>query len=304
MSEPQFSPKDRAICAARALRSALMSPMDEAQLVRVVAELREVTASAAVAEYASQFGRDLVKDVRVATDGPLQDALVALLTPQVAEAAMQVHQAAWNLDFGTLVAVLCTRTDGELLALHAVYTREYGALPVGGCLLGEALSRLLAAVTGVEGRTDGNAEEDEALIASIHPGAGKETVTAALLEVVPTRSPAGLARLSRACREKLGLSMATFIRDTIADDPVGEALAALCTPPAEYLAARLHEAVKGANTDEATVVGIVTRERDRHLRAICAVFTDKYEKSLAAWLRGSLHGRMRDLMVGVVEGCL
>ena len=59
--------------------------------------------------------------------------------------------------------------------------------------------------------------------------------------------------------------------------------------------------MKGAGSDEKTMVRIICGQRDTHLKAIAAHFLEKYEKGLIGWVKGEVRGDFENALVSVIE---
>lgn len=80
-----------------------------------------------------------------------------------------------------------------------------------------------------------------------------------------------------------------------------EAILGLLLPPIEYDAKMLHDAVKGAGTEEQTLVGVMCTRNNAELTEIKEKYLEKYENELEADLDADCSGNFQRLMHSLVQ---
>ncbi len=75
--------------------------------------------------YKTNFGKDLVEDIKSETSGNFENLLVALLTPIVDFYVKELHDAMSGLgtDEDVLIEILCSMTNFEIHTIKNAYER-------------------------------------------------------------------------------------------------------------------------------------------------------------------------------------
>ena len=101
---------------------------------------------------------------------------------------------------------------------------------------------------------------------------------------------------------------AIFGRDLMSDlisDLSGDfkkLMLALFTDPVEYDADCIYRAIKGAGTDEETLIEIFASRPNWYLNKIKSIYKEKYKKDLEEHVRGDTSGDFRSLLVSLIQG--
>uniref|UniRef100_A0A665X7W1 Annexin n=1 Tax=Echeneis naucrates TaxID=173247 RepID=A0A665X7W1_ECHNA len=77
---------------------------------------------------------------------------------------------------------------------------------------------------------------------------------------------------------------------------------AMMMSPAHFDAAELREAIKGAGTDEACLIEILSSRSNAEIREIAAIYKAEYGKSLEDAISGDTSGHFRRLLVSLCQG--
>ena len=77
---------------------------------------------------------------------------------------------------------------------------------------------------------------------------------------------------------------------------------ALFTDPVEYDADCIYRAIKGAGTDEETLIEIFASRPNWYLNKIKSIYNEKYKKDLEEHVRGDTSGDFRRLLVSLIQG--
>ena len=130
---------------------------------------------------------------------------------------------------------------------------------------------------------------------------GFGTDEAALIKICANRSNAQRQQIKNAYK-------ATYGRDLISDlkselrGKFEDAMVALFTEPIEYDADQLREAMKGAGTNEDTLIEIIASRTPQQLNAIKAKFKEKYKRDLEADVKKETHGTLQHLLISLLQG--
>ncbi|XP_076142319.1 annexin A11a isoform X1 [Alosa pseudoharengus] len=77
---------------------------------------------------------------------------------------------------------------------------------------------------------------------------------------------------------------------------------AMLKTPAQFDASELHEAIKGAGTDEACLIEILSSRSNAEIREINQVYKTEYKKKLEDAITGDTSGHFRRLLVSLAQG--
>ena len=130
---------------------------------------------------------------------------------------------------------------------------------------------------------------------------GFGTDEAALIKICANRTNAQRQQIKNAYK-------ATYGRDLISDlkselrGKFEDAMVALFTEPIEYDADQLREAMKGAGTNEDTLIEIIASRTPQQLNAIKAKFKEKYKRDLEADVKKETHGTLQHLLISLLQG--
>ena len=118
-----------------------------------------------------------------------------------------------------------------------------------------------------------------------------------------------VANRSNAQRQQIKASYkALFGRDLIEDlkkelhGKFEDAMVALFTEPVEYDADQLREAMKGAGTNEDTLIEILASRHPNHLQLVKQKYKEKYKRDLEADVKSETHGTLQHLLISLLQG--
>ncbi len=123
----------------------------------------------------------------------------------------------------------------------------------------------------------------------------------ALVKICANRSNAQRQQISHAYKALYG-------RDLIADlkselhGKFEDAMVALFTEPIEYDCDQLRAAMKGAGTNEDTLIEIIGSRSAPQLAAIKAKYQQKFNRDLEADVKKETHGTLEHLLVSLLQG--
>ena len=130
---------------------------------------------------------------------------------------------------------------------------------------------------------------------------GFGTDEAALIKIVANRTNKQRQDIKAAYK-------ASFGRDLIADlkselhGKFEDAMIALFTEPIEYDADQLREAMKGAGTNEDTLIEILASRDPRYLQAVKQKFNEKYKRNIEDDIKKETHGTLQHVLISLLQG--
>ena len=130
---------------------------------------------------------------------------------------------------------------------------------------------------------------------------GFGTDEAALIKIVANRTNKQRQDIKAAYK-------ASFGRDLIADlkselhGKFEDAMIALFTEPIEYDADQLREAMKGAGTNEDTLIEILASRDPRYLQAVKQKYSEKYKRNIEDDIKKETHGTLQHVLISLLQG--
>ena len=101
---------------------------------------------------------------------------------------------------------------------------------------------------------------------------------------------------------------ATYGRDLVEDlkkecsGKLEDAFVALFTDPVEYDADTLRDAMKGAGTNEDTLIEIITSRSPHQMQAVKACYQKKYSRDLEADVKSETSGTLQKILITLLQG--
>ena len=147
--------------------------------------------------------------------------------------------------------------------------------------------------------TEVNIEEDAAALRKAMKGLG--TDEDAIIKIVANRTNAQRQKIKESFKNQ-------FNRDLIKDlkselrGKLEDAMIALFTEPIEYDCDQLKKAMKGAGTNEDTLIEIIATRPNSHIQQIHKKYREMFNKELISDIHDELSGELRDLMTSLLQG--
>lgn len=260
--------------------------------------------------YKTMFGKDLMNDLKSELSGNLEDCLLALLEPASLYDAKCLRRAmrGAGTDEESLIDILCTRTNKEIAEIKKSYTEYYKRDLEKDCVSETSghFKRLL--VSMCQGNRDEtatvNVEKAKKEAQDLFQAGEKKwgTDESRFNVVLASRS---FPQLRATFDEYVRISQRDILnsidREMSGDLRAGFKCIVQCSRnPAEYFADRLWKSMKGAGTDDATLVRIVVSRSEIDLVEIKAAFLQKYHKTLYKMIQGDCSGDYKKLLLTAV----
>lgn len=289
---------------AEALRKAMKGfGTDEAALIGIIGKASPQEMAHIRQEYAQNFSRDLIKDIKDECSGSFEDALVALAADPAEYDAQLLRRAIKGMgtDEHILTEILCTRHHGEILAAAEAYKRLFGRellSDIEDDTSGDLQKLYNITITGKRA-DDGNVEEDvQALFKAGEDRVG--TNEGVFIRIIGGHSRAYVEKLYWAYADAHGKALDAVIESEFSGN-TKKALVALVTPLDIYFSKKLHKAMAGAGTDMEALIRLVCTQRGRALKAISNRFVQDYKKTLKAWIADECSGDIKKILITVVD---
>ena len=130
---------------------------------------------------------------------------------------------------------------------------------------------------------------------------GFGTDEAALIKICANRTNAQRQQIKQAYKSTYGRDLISDLKSELRGK-FEDAMVALFTEPIEYDADQLRDAMKGAGTNEDTLIEIIASRTPQQLAAIKAKFKEKYKRDLETDVKKETHGTLQHLLISLLQG--
>ncbi|XP_061883108.1 annexin A5b [Entelurus aequoreus] len=269
------------------------------------AQRQEITSA-----YKTLFGKDLISDLKGELGGKFETLVVALMTAPIAYDVTALRNAikGAGTDEKVLVEILASRTAQQVKRIVAAYRQEYDddlEEDVSGDTSGH-FKRLLVILLQANRQTgiqEGNIETDTQVLFK----AGEEkfgTDEQTFVTILGNRSPEHLRKVFDAYMKKTGYEMEESIKRETSGSLRALLLAVVkCarSVPA-YFAETLYYAMKGAGTDDDTLIRVMATRSEVDLLNIRTEFRKMFACSLHSMIKGDTNGDYRKALLLLCGG--
>uniref|UniRef100_A0A8B9EHA4 Annexin n=1 Tax=Anser cygnoides TaxID=8845 RepID=A0A8B9EHA4_ANSCY len=307
----QAAPNFDANRDAEILRKAMKGfGTDEQAIINVVANRSNDQRQKIKAAFKTMYGKDLIKDLKSELSGNVEELILALFMPSIYYDAWSLRHAMKGV--GTqervLIEILCTRTNQEIRDIVNCYRSEFGRdieQDIRADTSGH-FERLL--ISMCQGNRDENqnvdyqkAQEDAQRL--YQAGEGRlGTDESCFNMVLASRSfpqlKATVEAYSRVANRDL---LSSIDREFSGNVECGlKAILQCALNRPAFFAERLYYSMKGAGTDDSTLIRIIVTRSEIDLVQIKQVFTQMYQKTLASMISSDTSGDYRRLLLAIV----
>ncbi|KAG8515513.1 Annexin A13, partial [Galemys pyrenaicus] len=284
---------------------------DEAAIIEILSSRTSEERQQIKQKYKATYGKDLEEVLKSELSGNFEKTALALLDRPSEYDARQLQKAMKGLgtDEAVLIEILCTRTNKEIIAIKEAYQRLFDRSlesDVKGDTSGN-LEKILVFL--LQANRDEREDVDKELASQdaqnlYDAGEGRwGTDELAFSEVLARRSHKQLQATFEAYKVLIGKNIEEAIEDETSGDLQKAYLTLVrCAQDREgYFADRLYKSMKGAGTDEETLIHIIVTRLETDLQRIKAKFQEKYQKSLTDMVRSDTSGDFQKLLVALLR---
>uniref|UniRef100_A0A8C6TKU3 Annexin n=1 Tax=Neogobius melanostomus TaxID=47308 RepID=A0A8C6TKU3_9GOBI len=284
---------------------------DEKAIIEILANRSSAQRQEIKQAYFDKYDDELVDVLKSELSGSFEKAILAMLDPPIIYAVKELRRAmkGAGTDEDVLVEILCTATNDIdctlkcALLYYLVHERDLEA-DIEGDTSGDVRNLLTALL---QGNRDETWEVDEELAeqdATSLIEAGEEqfgTDESTFNYILAMRNYLQLQATFKAYEQLSG----TEILDAIKNETAGtlkkcyKALVRVAKNPQLYFARRLHDAMKGAGTDEDTLIRIIVVRSEFDLETIKEMYLEKYDVSLKDAIKDECSGDFKRLLVAI-----
>jgi hypothetical protein len=258
------------------------------------------------------FGKDLIKELKSELSRNFENVVLALMKKAEDYDAEELHKAMEGLgtDENTLIEIMCTRTNSQIQAIKAAYKTRYKK-ELEKDLIGDTsghFRRLMVSLCQANRMESQDPSIEKAQMAAkelYEAGEGRwGTDESTFNRILCTQSHAQLAltcdeyqKLSKKQMEQV--VKAEFSGD-IQDGMLAVVKAAKNTPA--YFAEKLYHSMKGAGTNDRTLIRVVVTRCEVDMVQIKEEFKKKYNQSLEAFIKDDCSGDYKRMLLALVQG--
>ncbi|EGD79818.1 annexin A7 [Salpingoeca rosetta] len=305
---PNFNAEEDAIALRKAMKG---MGTDEKAIIDVLTNRTAEQRLKIKLQFKTMYGKDLEKDLKSETSGHFEDVLVGLLydRPHFDARCLRKAMKGMGTDERALIEVICTRTNQEIHAIKAAYKELYGRDLEKDIVSDTSghFKRLL--VSCVQGNREESAEVDMAKAKreaeELYKAGEKRwgTDESKFNQIIALRSYPQLRATFQEYRKISSYDIVRSIEHEMSGDlkSAFKAVVMCIKDRPNYFAERLYKAMKGAGTDDETLVRIVVSRSEVDMVEIKERFFDTYNKSLAKMIKDDTSGDYRRILIALVK---
>jgi len=262
------------------------------------------------AAYKTLHGKDLIDDLKSELGGKFESLVVALMTPPLAYDVTLLRDAikGAGTDEKILVEILASRTAAQVKDIVAAYRQEYDdnlEEDISGDTSGHFKRLLVILLQGSrqQGIQEGNIEADaQALYKAGEDKYGTDETE--FIKILGNRSAEHLRKVFDAYMKLSGFEMEESIkRETSGhlEDLLLAVVKCARSVPA-YFAETLYYAMKGAGTDDQTLIRVMVSRSEVDMLDIRTEFRRMFACSLHSMIAGDTSGDYRKTLLHLCGG--
>jgi len=307
-ADPAFNPET----VSEALRKAMKGlGTDEKAIIEALTSISNEQRLVLLAAFKQMYGRDLIEDLKSELGGKLEKVILALMTPAPFYDARELRAAmkGAGTDEGALIEILASRSNHEIAVIKAAYKKDLGR-NLEEDLMSETsgdFKRLLVSLAN--GCRDESSDADADLAREnaqslVDAGVKKwGTDEETFNRILCTLSHQQLQLVFEEYENITGKSMEDSIKSEMSGDLKAGMLAIVqcAKSKVDYFAARLHGAMKGAGTDDPTLIRVIVSRSEVDLEHIKEAFEIIYGKPLAKFVKDDCSGDYERVLLALIK---
>jgi len=255
--------------------------------------------------YAQKYKETLVKAIKGDTSGNYKDILVGLVTPRIEFKAEQLYDAVRGLGTNekALNDILAHASNDELTLIKGFYASKYKKA-LDAAISSDTSGYLQKALVTLLQASRREDEIGDATASAEHFHKQVQTrgseLDGFLIEFFTKHSFSHIYATDEAYRARFGHSLLeVVVNHTIGD--LRDLFSAIITRPEQYWAHRIHEAIKGAGTDNKVIVRAFALHNHHQLSKIGNEYVAKYGQTLQKAVENDTSGWFRVVLLSLLN---
>lgn len=283
---------------------------NEASIIKVLTSHSNAQRQEIAQQYKTEYGKDLVESLKSELGGPLEETIVALMTPTWQYLAHELRDAMKGpgTDESTLIEILC-RSNAEIKAIKSAYEALYPGRSLEKDVVKETggnFERLL--VSQVNAGRDESPQVDRALAekdAKAIWDAGEKklgTDESVFNQILCERSYAQLKATFESYQKQTGKGILDTIKRELSG-PLRDGFANIvnfCWDQHYFFAERIYMSMKGAGTNDKQLIRNIISRSEIDLATVSQSFQKQYGKSLSDWIKSDIGGEYRNALLAIL----
>lgn len=298
---------------AKILRKAMKGiGTDEKAIIDVLSRRSNAQRQQIKQQFKQMYGKDLIHDLKSELTSHLEDAVLALMMTPAEYDAHQLHDAIQGAGTkeGTLIEILCSRSNKEIADAKAVYKTTYGR-DLEQALMSDTsghFRRLVVSLCNAN-RMEGqpvNVEKAKKDALELYQAGEKKLGTDESIfnQILCSQSYQQLNAVFHEYRNVAHKSLEESIRGEMSGDLEKGmvSIVQIVTNRPLYFADRLYHSMKGAGTKDDTLIRVIVTRCEVDMVQIKAEFQRSHGKSLDAMIEDDTSGDYKKILLALVRG--
>lgn len=306
------NPDFDAEASAKQLREAMKGlGTDEEEIVDVLAAHSNEQRQEIASQFKQAFGQDLIEELKSELGGDLEQCVLAVMDPVRLYDAKELRKAmkGAGTDEAVLVEIMSSRSNDEIAQIKELYESEFEGRNLEEDLMSETsgyFKRLLVSLcNGSRDESDEVDEDQAATDAQEIFDAGEDqwgTDEAAIQSVLCQRNYAQL----RATWVKYAEIAGKDLIEVLESETSGSvkdgytAVVKFAMNKHTFFAERLYNSMKGAGTDDDTLIRLVVTRSEVDMKPIKRAFFAQYEQTLADFINDDCGGDYKRILLKLI----
>lgn len=257
--------------------------------------------------YKSQYGTDIIEDLKSFLSGDFEDAIVALMYDPIEYDCVSLMKAMKGLgtDEETLIEIIATRPAWMVKAIKARYKKLYDKdleEEIKDETSGDFRNLLVSLLQGGRSQNKNpDPEKCKKLAQELYDaGEGKwGTDESVFNRIFATASPMEFGMIARSYHNIAKTTVLDAIKGEFGGDmkDLLEAIIYAAISPSEYFARKVKKSIKGAGTDEKLLIRVLVSRDEIDMPQIKQYYKQLYGKDMIEDIKDDTSGNFKNLLV-------